>query len=556
MRAIVMWCAVGLCLAGPGLLGSPALAAPDSGVDSGVDGGVSDAGAPADGGVAAPAAGSGVAPAAADSPSAASDAAIARSLTAAFSTIERLSAVDVSVFAGVVTLDGTVKTAKAREAAEALAGKLDGVLYVQNRLGLDDSGGEDDGASRTEADEAIAIQLRAIYENADDLQDVDVAVARGVVQLGGSAPSDKAIDSAEKVAQKLAGVVHVSNRIALDVGDVGDRVGPLMSKLREQGKHVIELLPVLGIALVVFILFYLLARVLRAWDRPWKLVTGNALARMIFRQIVFAAVLVVGLLLALEITGATAVVGAVLGTAGVLGLALGFALQDIVQNYISGIMLSLRQPFEPRDFVQIGDHQGIVIRLTMRETFLMTLDGNHLRIPNADVFGAIMTNFSRNPERRFDFGVGVGTNEDLVIAQQTGLDILSSIDGVLADPKPFARVENLGDSSVTVRFYAWVNQKESDFGKTKSVAIRKVKVAFDEAEIEMPEPIYRVSMTQVGAAPPEETVRQREQKAARLRPESAAAIDDTSRETTIEDKVDEERAVDKDDLLSKNPPAR
>lgn len=536
------------------LAATPVWSAPDGGVaDAGslADGGGADAGEGAN-----PAAGPGVALAAADSPSAAGDAVISRRLSAAFSTIERLRAVEVSVFAGVVTLDGAVKSAKAREAAEALAGKIDGVLYVQNRLDLDDGDAEDDGARRTEADEAIASQLRAIYANAEDLQGVEVAVARGVVQLGGTAPSDKAIEAAEKVAGKLSGVVHVSSRIALDVGDVGDRVGPLMSKLREQGKRVIELLPVLAIALVVFVLFYLLARVLRAWDRPWRLVTGNALARMIFRQIVFAAVLVVGLLLALEITGATAVVGAVLGTAGVLGLALGFALQDIVQNYISGIMLSLRQPFQPRDFVQIGDNQGIVIRLTLRETFLMTLDGNHLRIPNADVFGAIMTNFSRNPERRFDFAVGVGTNEDLVVAQQTGLDILAGIDGVLADPKPFARVEALGDSSVTVRFHAWVNQKESDFGKTKSVAIRKVKAAFDDAEIEMPEPIYRVSMTQVGTAPPEETERQREQKAARVRPEAAAAIDDTSRETTIEDKVDEERAVDKDDLLSKSPPTR
>ncbi|MCB9528690.1 MAG: mechanosensitive ion channel [Myxococcales bacterium] len=542
MRAVIVFAVVALWAP---VFAAPAFAAPDAGAPDAAarDGGAADAGS-ADA-------------AAVVSPSADVDAAIGRRLGAAFSTIEALAAVEVAVFAGVVTLDGTVATARAREAAEDIAGKIEGVLYVQNRLALARGDGEADAATlRTEADEAIAEQLRAIFENAPDLSEVRVAVTRGVVQLAGTAPSEQAQASAEKVAAGLAGVVYVSNQIVLEVADVSDRVGPLMKKLREQGRHAIELLPILGIALVVFVLFYLLARALRAWDRPFRLLSNNVLARAIVRQVVFAAILVVGLLLALEIAGATAIVGAVLGTAGVLGLALGFALQDIVQNYISGVMLSLRQPFEPHDFVQIGEHQGAIIKLTTRETLLMTPDGNHLRIPNSTVYGSVLINFTRNPERRFDFAVGVGTDEDLVEAQRIGLEILREMEGVLDEPKPMARVEELGDSTVNLRFYGWVNQKQVDYGKTKSVAIRKVKVAFDLAGIDMPVPIQRVDVVQVSEAAVAGAQQKRERLLASAqesvaRRAATAAVDDISPDTVLEAKVDEERAGDRDDLLAR-----
>ncbi len=94
-------------------------------------------------------------------------------------------------------------------------------------------------------------------------------------------------------------------------------------------------------------------------------------------------------LVALEILDATAIVGALLGTAGVLGVALGFAFKDILENYLAGILMSLRQPFSPRDHVVIDGNEGLVIALNSRATILMTLDGNHLRLPNALVFRSV-----------------------------------------------------------------------------------------------------------------------------------------------------------------------
>jgi small-conductance mechanosensitive channel len=184
--------------------------------------------------------------------------------------------------------------------------------------------------------------------------------------------------------------------------------------------------------------------------------------------------------------------GTILGGAGVFGLAIGFALRDSLENYISSIMLSLRQPFRANDHVVIDDHEGIVVRLTTRATVLMTLDGNHLRIPNSNVFKGIILNYTRNPERRFEFDLGVDAEDDPVAAMKTGLDAIRDLDFVLADPKPDANIETVGDSNIVVKFLAWVNQNQTDFRKARSLAIRAAKNALEENGFTLPEPIYRL----------------------------------------------------------------
>lgn len=166
----------------------------------------------------------------------------------------------------------------------------------------------------------------------------------------------------------------------------------------------------------------------------------------------------IALLIALEILDATAVVGAMLGTAGVIGIALGFAFKDTLENYLAGVLMSLRQPFAPRDLVVIDGQEGIVVALTSRATILMTLDGNHLHLPNALVFRSVMLNYTRNPSRRFEFDIGVGVQEDLIQAQLIGTQELQHLVGVMDDPPPRALIQSLGDSNVQLRFRGWAAQ--------------------------------------------------------------------------------------------------
>ncbi len=204
----------------------------------------------------------------------------------------------------------------------------------------------------------------------------------------------------------------------------------------------------------------------------------------------------IALLVSLELLNATAVVGAMLGTAGVIGIALGFAFKDTLENYLAGILMSLRQPFSPRDMVVIDGQEGLVISLTSRATILMTPDGNHLRLPNALVFRSVILNYTRNPNRRFEFDVGVGVQEDLIQAQLIGTEELQRLAGVMVDPPPRALIQTLGDSNVQLRFLGWVDQRTHDFWMVRSEAIRHVKLSLEAAGMDMPEPIYRVHLSQ------------------------------------------------------------
>jgi len=243
---------------------------------------------------------------------------------------------------------------------------------------------------------------------------------------------------------------------------------------------------------LVVLLFWLASRQIGRWEAPGRRLRISPLVWQLIRRMLQGVVAFVGLVLAFDLLGITSLVGAVLGTAGVAGLAIGFAFQDIIENYLAGALLSIQQPFNVNDVVEVGDHQGRVVRLTARELVLLTFEGNHVRLPNAMVFKSVTVNFTRNPRRLFTFDVGVGVQEDLADATQLGIATLDAMNGVLVEPAPFARIEALGDFAVLVRFHGWVNQRDADFFKVRSEAIRLVKTAFDEADIDMPEPTQRI----------------------------------------------------------------
>jgi small-conductance mechanosensitive channel len=314
-----------------------------------------------------------------------------------------------------------------------------------------------------------------------------------------------------------------------------------LGQLSALRSDVLDVLPLLLLALVVLLLFAWLARRVGRWERPYRRLSPNAFVQDLVRHAMRTAVLLVGTLLALEITGATQLAAAVLGTAGVLGLAIGFAFKDLVENYIAGVLLSLRQPFEPDDHVVIDGHEGKVLRLTSRAAILMTLDGNHLRIPNAQVFKGVMLNYTRNPLRRFTFLVGVGSGEDLAAALRLGVETVGRVAGVIGDPAPWAQIEELGDSSVPVRFFGWVDQRESNFALVRSEALRQVKEALEAAGMDLPEPIYRLRMV-AGAAPAADAEREPEPETSVPREPAAPPATDLGTGDAIDRQMAEERA--------------
>jgi small conductance mechanosensitive channel len=327
----------------------------------------------------------------------------------------------------------------------------------------------------------------------------------------------------------------------------GFDIDTVLQQLGQTYGRVLSTLPLLIISLLLVWCGWVLGRWVSKRSVLDRIGNRNPFLRELARTTVRWTITGVTVLIALQILNATALVGAVLGTAGVLGVAIGFAFKDTLENYLAGILMSLRQPFAPRDHVVINGNEGLVISMTSRATILMTLDGNHLRLPNAMVFRSVTLNYTRNPSRRFQFDVGIGVNEDLLLAQQIGTAELGRLDGVMAKPPPRAYIASLGDSNVQLRFHGWVDQRASDFLTVKSEAIRKVKLALDHQGMDMPEPIYRVQITERTLTPPSQPA------ANRALPPSDAI--DTRATTDLQEQIEEEApSLRSQDLLDATAP--
>lgn len=415
---------------------------------------------------------------------------VAGELAAVFTQVPAFRGIAVDVRAGVVTLSGEAASASVRATAERLAARP-GVIFVHNTLTLAESEkAPAEEPAKTTQDEVIQQQLEAIFARVPSLAGVKATAKFGVVSLTGEADSAEARKKAEELAQSMKGAVYVDNRIT-ETQDVSQKLAPSLNRLEELGRRTWNRLPITGIAFSIALLFWLLAKLVRRIGFGFK---KNKLLQRLVQQTAGGVVVLIGVFIALDLLEATALVGAALGTAGVVGLALGFAFRDIVENFLMSVLLSIRQPFEPDDFVEINGMQGTIISLTTSETVLMTPDGNHLRLPNSVVFKSTLINFTRNPLRRLDFKVGVGVHEDLTRAQELGLAVLREMPGVIDEPPPTAFVDALRDCDVALQFLGWVDQSKSSFVKVKSQAMRLIKERFDAEDVEMPAPAQTIQM--------------------------------------------------------------
>ena len=352
---------------------------------------------------------------------------------------------------------------------------------------------------------------------------------------------------------------------ALDeVVSVEGRIGPAAERAKALQRQFVSMLPLFAVAGAIILAAWLLGAFLGRQRWLWRRLGRNELIAGLIGTVVPVVFLLLGLVVALNILNAVGILSAVLGAAGVLGLAVGFAIRDTIENFIASVMLSLRQPFRPKDLVDIDGREGIVVRLTSRATILMTTDGNHLRIPNADVFKAVIVNYTRNAERRFTFQLGIDAEDDPRAGIETGLATLRDLSFVLAEPAPRAWIEEVGDSNIVLTFAPWIDQTETDFLKAKSTAIRAVKITLEDDGFTLPEPIYRLRVDQVpdalaaaeaqgGAAP---STKQATRAATHTRVTVEELDDDTTPDRALEDKVEADRTASGDtDLLDEDAPS-
>ncbi len=399
-------------------------------------------------------------------------------------------------------------------------------------------------------DAAIAVRIRDILAELDGYSDVTVTVTSGIVTLRGTTLDASAATRLNELVGRVAGVVAIENQVT-ETTDVVERLNPAVERFVARMTQIVAYLPLLLVAALAFVIVVLLGFLLARLKRPWDRLAPNAFIADIYRQILRLAFIVAGLVVALDILGATALLSTILGAAGIIGLAIGFAVRDTVENFIASVLLSIRQPFRPNDAIEIGGDEGKVIRLTSRATILLSYDGNHIRIPNATVFKSRIVNYSRNTERRFKFDISVAPNTDLAMALQVAQDTLNGLHFVLQTPAVNVWIESVGDSTINLRMTGWVDQTDTSLVGARSEAIRMALIAFEQAGIEMPEPSFRL-LTQA----PESAPSARPQPHVSAGGTKGSAMDvDASAEQELEQIVEDERETTReDDLLKTDAP--
>ncbi len=202
----------------------------------------------------------------------------------------------------------------------------------------------------------------------------------------------------------------------------------------------------------------------------------------------FAGVLVVivGSVYALEIAGVQ--VGPLLGALGVGGIALAFAAQDILENFVAGVLLQVRRPFRVGDQIGSGDFEGIVDDVNLRTVELTTYDGLTVYLPNAKVLQAPIVNYTRTPSNRTSITVGVAYDADLDEVRATLLGACDDTEGVLPSPPAEVWVEEFGDSSINLAVRYWHDADIATRWRVRSAVAVSVKKALDEAGVSIPFP--------------------------------------------------------------------
>lgn len=187
-------------------------------------------------------------------------------------------------------------------------------------------------------------------------------------------------------------------------------------------------------------------------------------------------------------------IGPLIGALGIGGIALAFALQDILQNLVAGIILQTRRPIRRGDQVEVGSHQGVVRDIDLRTVLIRTFDGLDVFLPNKTVLENPIVNYTMTPTRRITLNVGVAYDSDLASVQQCLVKAVSAVPGVLADPAPAAWVTSFGPSSIDFAVLMWFQVATASLWQVQSDAAVAVKAALDGAGVEIPFPQRTLSL--------------------------------------------------------------
>ena len=265
----------------------------------------------------------------------------------------------------------------------------------------------------------------------------------------------------------------------------------ITNKLETWAEALIILLPNLVVAILVVLAFYLIARLIRnVAHRVLGRVSRNQAVNNLILTIVYAGVIIIGFFIALEIMKWDGAVTSLLAGVGIVGLALGFAFQDIAANFIAGVIIAVSNPFRVGDILESGDNFGTVKDINLRTTVFTTFQGVDVIVPNKKLLDEVVINYTSTNDRRVDLSVGVSYGDDLQKVKDITIAAVKAVSSINASRDVTLFYREFGDSSINfvVRFWCKTAQ-QLDFLQAQSDAIMAIKQAYDDNDIMIPFPI-------------------------------------------------------------------
>lgn len=250
----------------------------------------------------------------------------------------------------------------------------------------------------------------------------------------------------------------------------------------------LALVPNLILALVILVIFYFLGKGVRSLISRATAERDSANLGMVLGRLSQWLVLFLGLLVALAIVAPSVKPVDILSTLGIGGVAIGFAFRDILQNFLAGLLILLRQPFRVGDQIVVNSYEGTVEEIETRATMLKTYDGRRVVIPNGDIYTSSVVVNTAYETRRSQYDVGIGYGDDIGQAKQIMLQAMQHCKGVAADPAPDVVTADLAGASVNLRARWWTHSSRADVVKVSDRVITAIKHDLSDAGIDLPFP--------------------------------------------------------------------
>lgn len=269
---------------------------------------------------------------------------------------------------------------------------------------------------------------------------------------------------------------------------MGSYWNAFLTPLHNTLHRIVSFVPRLLVAFVLFLLFYGLAALARRIARrslervphiPWAV-------RLLIARSIYLVTIFVGILVALS--AANVNVTTLIASLGVAGFALGFALKDILENFIAGVLLLFARPFEVGDQVTLGEFEGTIHDIQIRTTTLHTYDGEVVAIPNSHVYTNPVVNHTRLGRRRYRVDFDTSLTADTAIVEREALGAVQGNDSIAVDPKPFLRIRSVdsGNDALSWSLFYWAAPTKAAEVETRSETLSRIKHGLFDAGVPTP----------------------------------------------------------------------